>query len=168
MSRACPRNGPNVGSIHCLRYGSADPSAHAKAILSLPPEALPAHRQRLSLSHHIGRPPIKESEEPLIYHVRATLRPETVQELLRKLGDGSIAKQVPDGAEIVASMKRAVIAADGVVEWTELCFCPTPLQHERSTVLDIYFDDITTEPVSAHQAFEGTPLMQHLEAQARG
>ncbi len=65
-------------------------------------------------------------------------------------------------------MKRAVVADDGVVEWTELCFCPTPLQHERATVLDTYFDGITTEPELAHRTFEGTPLMRHLELQAQG
>jgi hypothetical protein len=102
----------------------------------------------------------------VIYHVRARFRPETAKDLLRQLGDGTIAKQVPDGAEIVASMERAVVSEDGVVEWTELCFCPTPLQHERSTVLDTYFDDITTERVSTHQKFEGSPFMEHLETHA--
>ena len=102
----------------------------------------------------------------MIYHVRARFRPETASDLLNKLGDGTIGRQVPDGSEIVASMNRAVITEDGVVEWTELCFCATPLQHERSTVLDSYFDDIVTERTSAHQRFDGTPFMQHLESVA--
>lgn len=103
----------------------------------------------------------------MIYHVRARFRPDMAQDLLNKLSDGRIARQIPDGNEIVASLKRAVVTDDGIVEWTELCFCPTPLQHERSTVLDAHFDNITTEPVSAHKKFEGTPLMEHLESLAR-
>ncbi len=98
------------------------------------------------------------------YHVRARFRPETAHELLDKLRDGTIASQVPDGNEIVAALNRAVLTEGGVVEWTELCFCPTPLQHERSTVLDAHFDGISTEPASAHQNFEGTPFVRHLES----
>lgn len=102
----------------------------------------------------------------MIYHVRARLRPETAQDLVRKLNDGTIAGQVPDGAEMVASLKRAVVGDDGIAQWTELCFCPTPLQHERATVLDTHFDHITTEPVSAHQRFDGTRFMKQLELHA--
>ena len=103
----------------------------------------------------------------MIYHVRARLRPETARDLLSKISDGTIASQAPDGAEIVASLNRAVVGEDGVVEWTELCFCPTPLRHERATVLDGHFDHITTEPVSEHQRFHGAPFMPHLESIAR-
>ena len=48
--------------------------------------------------------------------------------------------RLPDrGTEIVAAMKRARATADGVVRWTETCYCATPLQRERATVLDRYF-----------------------------
>ncbi len=100
----------------------------------------------------------------MLYHVRARLRPESAPELMRKLGDGTIAGQTPDGAEIVASLDRAVVTPDGVVEWTEMCFCSPPLKHERATVLDAHFTDIATEPVGEHQRYEGTPFMQHLKS----
>ncbi|MDJ0825481.1 MAG: hypothetical protein QNJ16_08270 [Rhodobacter sp.] len=100
----------------------------------------------------------------MIYHVTADLKAETAAELFAKLTDGSIANQRPDGPELVASMKRAVVNSEGKVEWSEMCFCPSPLYHERTTVLDLHFDDITTEPIEAHDAYEGTPFMEHLRA----
>src|SRR5439155_341237 len=61
------------------------------------------------------------------------------------LNDGTINAQKPDGAEIVASMKRAVIGG-GKVSWYETCFCSPPLHHERSTVYDRFFTDMKIEP----------------------
>ncbi len=98
----------------------------------------------------------------MIYHVRARLRREHADELHRRLTDGSIAQQRPDGAEIVASMNRAVVAANGSIEWSEECYCASPLHHERSTVLDRHFEDITTESIDAHGTYEGQPFMTYL------
>ena len=112
----------------------------------------------------------------MIYAVTATLAAEHAAEFHRKLTDGSIAAQRPDGAEIVASMERARIAPalrDGpsgllrmrdVVRWTETCYCPSPLAHERETVLDRYFSQIEAELVDAHAGFDGDPLMERLAA----
>ncbi len=98
----------------------------------------------------------------MIYAVTARLREERQAEFHRKLSDGTIAAQRPDGMEIVASMRRARVAEDGTARWTELCYCSPPLRHERETVLDRYFAGIETEPVGAHARFEGTPLMEVL------
>ena len=100
----------------------------------------------------------------MIYHVRARFREATAADLLAKLTDGTIANQRPDGPELVASMKRAVVNPEGWVEWSEICFCASPLHHERSTVLDLHFDDITTEPIDAHAEFQGRPFMDFLSA----
>jgi len=51
----------------------------------------------------------------MYYTVSAQLIPATAAELHRKLTDGTIKGQEPDGREIVASMKRAVIDDEGVV-----------------------------------------------------
>ena len=99
----------------------------------------------------------------MIYRVRAQFRTETAESFLRKLTDGTIARQIPDGSEIVASMKRAVVNGDGDVEWSELCFCPTPLQHERRTVLDRHFEDITIEVIPSHERYPGVPFMDRLK-----
>ena len=96
------------------------------------------------------------------YTATAHIISETAADFLRKLTDGTIENQKPDGNEIVASMNRAVIDNDGVVRWSEVCYCPTPLQHERSNVYDQHFTDFETEEVAGYVEFEGKSLMQHL------
>ena len=64
-------------------------------------------------------------------------------------------------------MKRARIGENGSVQWSEQCFCPTPLQHERETVYDHYFSDIETQETESYVEFEGEPFMDYLERQAR-
>ena len=97
------------------------------------------------------------------YKVQARLIPDAAADFLRKLTDGTIENQKPDGKEIVASMQRAVIDDEGVVRWCEVCYCSTPLQHERETVYDQHFTDIETEEVEDYVEFEGEPLMKFLE-----
>jgi hypothetical protein len=98
----------------------------------------------------------------MLYAVTARLIPDRAREFHTRLTDGSIAAQRPDGQEIVAAMTRARIAPDGNVRWTETCYCPTPLKHERETVLDRFFTDIETEIIDTPIAFEGEPLMERL------
>jgi hypothetical protein len=98
------------------------------------------------------------------YTVIARLIPETAADFLHKLTDGTIENQKPDGKEIVASMKRAVIDEVGVVRWSEVCYCDTPLQHERATVYDQHFTNIETAQVDGYVEFEGEPLMKFLES----
>ena len=102
----------------------------------------------------------------MIYAVSARLVDDRQAEFHRRLIDGTIAAQRPDGGEIVASMRRARVAEDGTVRWTELCYCATPLRHERETVLDRYFSKIETEPVDAHASFDGAPLLDRLAISA--
>ena len=99
----------------------------------------------------------------MIYHVRARFRENTAKSLLAKLSNGTIGKQRPDGPELVASMERAVVNASGAVEWSEMCFCPSPLHHERATVLDAHFVDIVTEPVDGHTIHDGKPFLNYLK-----
>ncbi len=100
------------------------------------------------------------------YNVTGRIIPEAAAEFLRKLSDGTVESQKPDGKEIVASMNRAVIDDEGVVRWSEVCYCPTPLQHERATVYDRHFTDLETEDVEDYVEFEGKPFMEYLEHQA--
>jgi hypothetical protein len=51
-----------------------------------------------------------------------------------KLGEGSVA-----GGEYLRNMRDARVAGDGTVRWVEVCYCPTPLQEERS-YWEEYFD----------------------------
>jgi len=101
------------------------------------------------------------------YTVQARFIPNTATDFLRKLTDGTIENQQPDGKGIVASMKRAVIDEKSVVRWSEVCYCPTPRQHERTTVYDDHFTDIETVEVSDYVEFEGKALMDCMEQLAR-
>lgn len=96
------------------------------------------------------------------YIVSARFKPETAAKFLQKLSDGTIEKQKPDGKEIINSMKRAKIDDEGVVRWSEVCYCPTPLEHERATVYDRHFEAIQTEPVDGYVEFNGESFMEHL------
>lgn len=98
----------------------------------------------------------------MFYKVRARCREEKLAEFRHKLTDGTIAAQRPDGQEIVASMHRARITAPGAIEWSEMCFCPTPLRHERETVYDHFFSDLETRVVDGYVEFEGEPFMAWL------
>jgi len=79
------------------------------------------------------------------------------------LNDGTISAQKPDGAEIVASMKRAVIGG-GRVSWYETCYCNPPLLHERSTVYDRFFNDMEIEPQVGPVHLEGERFWDQLRA----
>ena len=101
------------------------------------------------------------------YTVRARLIPGTAADLLRKLTDGTVARQKPYGREVVASMERAVIDDEGVVRWSEVCYCPTPLEQERANVYDQHFTAIETQEVEDYVQFEGEALMEYLSRPAR-
>ena len=79
------------------------------------------------------------------------------------LNDGTINAQKPDGAEIVASMKRAVIGGSKV-SWYETCYCNPPLLHERSTVYDRFFNDVEIEPHVGPVHLEGERFWDQLRA----
>ena len=99
----------------------------------------------------------------MLYAVSAKLITEQAREFHTRLCDGSIAAQRPEGREIVAAMGRARVGSDGIVRWTETCFCPTPLKHERETLLDRHFIDIKTELIDEPVVFDGESLMDRLE-----
>lgn len=103
----------------------------------------------------------------MLYSVRARYLPEKLDEFLVRLKDGSIKSQQPDGEEICESMVRARVTKPGVVQWTETCYCATPLQHERQTVYDRYFTDLTTTEIDEPVEFEGSSFMELMERGAR-
>ena len=103
----------------------------------------------------------------MIYHVRAKFREETAAAFLTKLTDGTIEGQRPDGPELMASMKRAVVGDDGLIEWSEMCYCDPPLAHERETVLDAHFDIISADPIDTHKNYLGRAFIEYLRGVSR-
>ena len=77
------------------------------------------------------------------------------------LNNRTIQAQEPDGSEIVASMKRAVMT-EGRVEWHETCYCSPPLHHERSTIYDRFFEDIEIEPLVGTGNLQGERFWDQL------
>jgi hypothetical protein len=66
------------------------------------------------------------------YLVRAKVKPGCQRALLKAienetLGQGSVAE-----GEYLRNMKDARLCADQTARWVEVCYCPTPLQEERS------------------------------------
>jgi len=101
----------------------------------------------------------------MIYKVKAKYKPEKLLAFFKKLTDGSIARQKPDGTEIVESMKRAKITESETIEWFEMCFCPTPLQHERTTVYDHFLEDISTYTAENYEEVEGDSFWDYMNSQ---
>jgi len=98
----------------------------------------------------------------MIYKVQARFDKSKAKEFYKKLTDGSIQKQQPDGPSIIEGMNRAVIDDSGLVIWSELCYCSPPLAHERATILDHYFSEIETEPIDDYREYEGELFMEYL------
>ena len=100
----------------------------------------------------------------MIYKVRAKYKKERVSEFFEKLTDGSVSNQKPDGKEIVSSMQRAKIVEPGIIEWFEMCFCSSPLRHERATVYDHYLFDLSTEIADDYGKVEGKSFWSYLNS----
>ena len=98
----------------------------------------------------------------MIYEVKAKFNYDKAREFHQKLTDSTIEKQRPDGPEIVSSMNRATIDDKGYINWTEMCFCATPLQHERATVYDSFFTEMKTVPIPEHRETKGKSFMKML------
>jgi len=97
-----------------------------------------------------------------IYRVQAKFDESKAKEFLKLIKSLKLKMQFPDGYEIINSMNRAKIDSSGIVKWTELCYCPTPLKHERGTVYDKYFTDIKTQEIEDHEEVKGKSFLEHL------
>ena len=95
------------------------------------------------------------------YVVSSCPRLVDLPRLWELLTDGTISRQGPDGREIVASMKRAVVDGD-TVQWSETCYCSPPLKHERSAVYDRFFTDIRIESPAKLPRLEGQRFWDYL------
>lgn len=65
------------------------------------------------------------------YVVTARLKPGMGPALRRAIEDGSLGRGSVAGDEYQRNMRAARLAADGAVQWVEVCFCATPLSEER-------------------------------------
>ena len=98
----------------------------------------------------------------MLYNVKAKPKVTELQRFWTLLNDGTIRSQEPDGGEIVASMKRAMLTG-GTVEWSETCYCNRPLDHERSTIYDQFFSDIEVQPQISPASLKGEQFWRYLQ-----
>lgn len=82
------------------------------------------------------------------YLVRATPRPELLDELADKLAQHAFVAMRPFGQALTKGLQGARRLADGRVIWEEEDYCSPPLAMERAAVLDRYFTGIEVEPVT--------------------
>lgn len=99
----------------------------------------------------------------VIYSIKSKFNAEKMKEFFQELTDGTIENQKPDGTEILSSMKRAKITEPGVIQWSEMCFCPTPLKHERQTVYDKFFSDMEIRVIDDYSEFAGESFFDYLK-----
>ncbi len=99
----------------------------------------------------------------MIYSIKSKFFAEKMKEFLKVLTDGTIKNQKPDGAEILSSMKRAKITEPGVIQWSEMCFCSSPLKHERQTVYDKFFSDMEIKVIDDYVEFDGESFFDYLK-----
>jgi hypothetical protein len=98
----------------------------------------------------------------MIYSIKAKFIEEKMKEFFQNLIDGTIENQKPDGTEILSSMKRAKIIEPGIIEWSEMCFCSTPLKHERQTVYDKFFSNMEIKNIDDYEKFEGESFFDYI------
>jgi len=101
----------------------------------------------------------------VIYSVKARYIEEKMKGFYQKLTNGTIQNQKPDGLEIINSMKRAKIIEPNVIQWSEMCFCSSPLKHERETVYDQFLKDMETKVIDDYVEYEGELFMDFLAKQ---
>lgn len=90
------------------------------------------------------------------YLVRA--KPHNLSELKQRIDAGEIQAMHPFGGEMHQALLKARLTDEGIATWEEQCFCSPPLKQERA-VLDLYFDNLTTEVI---QAGDGWQEIDHL------
>jgi len=101
----------------------------------------------------------------VFYSIKAQYIEEKMGEFYQKLTDGTIQNQKPDGQEIINSMKRAKITAPKIIQWSEMCFCPTPLKHERETIYNHFLTDLETKTIDNYVEFDGESFFDFLQRQ---
>jgi len=62
-------------------------------------------------------------------------------------------------------MKRAKITEPNTIQWSEMCFCPTPLKHERETVYNHFLTNMETEIIDKYAEFDSELFFEFLEKQ---
>jgi len=100
------------------------------------------------------------------YLVRAKPKTERLLELSRQLQLKAFVGLRPFGKSLTHSLENARAESDGRAIWEEEDYCSPPLAEERAAVLDLYFDEITVEPVNAGEGWKQIQALPKLNTAA--
>ena len=100
------------------------------------------------------------------YLVRAKPKPERLRELTQRLEHKAFVGLRPFGKALTHSLENARSDSDGTALWEEEDYCSPPLAEERAAVLDLYFDEITVEPVNDGQGWDQIQALPKLKTTA--
>ena len=78
------------------------------------------------------------------YLVKAKVKTDKSESLLRSITDGTLGKGSIAGDEYIYNLNEARLNADGVATWVETCFCDPPLAEERPYWKE-YFDFVSVK-----------------------
>jgi hypothetical protein len=84
------------------------------------------------------------------YLVKARVKPGCERALEQAIDDGTLGRGSVAGDEYLDNMQHARVDADGIAQWVEVCFCPTPLAEERS-YWEQYFDLLSVKDAHARK-----------------
>jgi len=101
------------------------------------------------------------------YLVRAKPKAERLRELSRQLQRKAFVGLRPFGKALTHSLENARSESDGRAIWEEEDYCSPPLAEERAAVLDLYFDEITVEPVNAGEGWKQIQTLPKLNTTDR-
>lgn len=73
------------------------------------------------------------------YLVRARVKPGCEADLLKAIDDQTLGEGSVAEGEYLRNMNDARLCPDQTARWVEVCYCPAPLQEERS-YWEEYFD----------------------------
>jgi hypothetical protein len=96
------------------------------------------------------------------YLVKAKFHKNLLAELRSRLDSGEIRGMRPFGPALQYSLENARVDQSGWAIWEEEDYCRPPLAQERAAVLDTYFTELDTEPVTRGEGWariESRPML---------
>ena len=100
----------------------------------------------------------------MLYKVEAKFYKDKLPAFFKALNDGSIENQKPDGSTMHKAIQEAIMIDSENLAWYEVCYCATPLKHERETVYDRYLYEMQTTLVDAvKDDLHGASFWEYME-----
>lgn len=104
------------------------------------------------------------------YLVKAQYQKERLAELRRRLDSGEINQMRPFGTALQYSLDHARLDPQGEdwAVWEEEDYCRPPLAQERAAVLDMYFTNLSVEPVKEGDGWKRIQTLPGLWEDTKG